>query len=133
MIMNKEDNTFKELIQSMGYESAPEGMVMSVLNQLSVEKERQTSSSPILIPKWVWILVIIIVLALLIYTILNPSNAEVFLLSEIIQQMNLFSFEFSFFEHIKIFQNTPKFLIVLIPILIVQFYLMKNYYEGRYI
>lgn len=134
MNSNIEDKDFKKLIKSTGLETAPDGILRSVLSQLEAEKLSQKPQSTSLIPGWIWISVIVLIVGIFINTfILNSSNPEFILLSELLQKMSFLKIEFNLLERVNLFEGMPAFFYVLIPAFAIQFYLIKNYLEGKYL
>jgi hypothetical protein len=128
-----EEKAFRDLIQSTGYESAPDGMVSSVLEQIESKKARNLSSVPSLISKRTWILIGAALICLIIYSFQSSPSVEFSLIAEFLQKIQVPEINLRLPENINLIGNTPKFLIVIIPVLIVQFYLIKNYSEGRFL
>ena len=135
MNVNKEDLSFKEIIQSTGYNTAPENLIPSVIKRLEAQQASQLSRNASLIPSWIFIGIgILFIVAFFNSGIIEGStDSEVFLLSELLQRLSFLNIEFAVLDKINWFSGMPKFFYILIPIVAVQFYLMKSYCEGRFL
>ncbi len=133
MVSLNDEQTFKELIKSTAHESAPQGMVSTVIKQLELEQSAIRVDNQSLIPKKIILLLSIIVMALVVYALQNSTGSDIPILSDLFQRFSALSFEVSLINNIQILSSIPKHLFILVPVILFQFYWMKNYYEGRYI
>ena len=133
MISHMEEKVFKNLIQSTGYDKAPEGMANSILNRLEVEKSPQLANTGQLISNWVWIGLAVVFVGLFIITFQNPSPGDSFYFLDDLQKISLPNLQFDLLDRIHFFEGFPPILFILIPFIAVEFYLLKRYVEGAYL
>lgn len=133
MISEKQEQEFKDMIQSIGYESAPDHLVRSVIEKLEHERAQEISITHSLIPRWMWL-----------------SLGTVFCISLVYFMSNYQTIEYSFFKDFSYdlsmpnmqFNGLPKLefefgklggiaLCLLFPALLIQFYFIKGFYENR--
>jgi len=128
MSNREEKDIIKGIIQSTGYADAPEGMLERSL-QILRDESLVTKTAPTvpILPPWVWSIPI----AMLVGTLYMVSQAgfesRFTLFDEVFASVRLPEIEMGGMIEL------PTYFIVLIPVLAIQFYLMKRYTEGRYL
>lgn len=126
------DSSLRELFQSVGYESAPSQMEDAVIARLQTEKDEALTLAGPLIPTAVWVVIGILVIATVAYALSLPNQLGDHLVSDYLPQWSLPEFQISIPSFTSIFEQVPASLALIIPFILLQFYLIKNFYEGRY-
>lgn len=132
MVSLNEEQTFKDLIKSTGHEQAPDSIMLSVMQGIQVQ-ENATVQDYSIISKRTLIVIITAFIAMLIYGIMNSSGFQIDILSKGIQMVSLPKFEITILQDLNIFQNMSRLIILVVPAVIIQFFLMKKYTEGKLI
>ena len=129
MITDKEENIFKELIQSTGYDSAPKLMVKNVVNQLKSEEIKGLSSDYSLLPKWIWFSIIVLMICFSVFTFYQNPQSESIFLAVILQKLSFLTIDLSWFQGVQIGGMNKLIIVCLLPAVFLQFYFIKHYYE----
>ncbi len=127
MITDQQENAFKELVKSIGYESAPDGMLSSVLNQLEEEKSISSKPSVVIIPRWAWVIVAVLLIAFIAYNFFYCPTIDLGIISQL-DSLQIPHYEL---QIPKLFLDSinPMIVVTIILAVFIQLVLIKNYYE----
>jgi len=131
MIPDHQENTFKELIQSIGYETAPEHILNDAIKKLESEKSYSISSQYNILPRWTW-----------------PAIAVCFIIFTIIMYEQSVSWGFNYLPVQDFFASAPSFdsleipslalgklnyltMLVILSAVMIQFIIINAYYRNR--
>lgn len=129
MVSNKQEQAFKDLIQSTGYESSPGSILTSVMDQLEKEKQPSQVKESALIPRWVFVIVLVVLFAFTGFSLHAIQDFYIPGLSNLFQYSWEFDFSLRGLPKLGIGKTSTIIAICALPMMLVQFYFIKKFYE----
>ena len=131
MISDKQEQEFKKMIQSTGYESAPDHMVRSVIEKLELEAKPAISGTQNLIPRWMWLGLGAAFCISLVYLMSDYQSIGIDLFREFSYTFSIPEIQFTGLPELEFGRFGGLALCLILPALLIQFFFIKGYYENK--
>lgn len=129
---SEDDSAIRELFREVGHESAPPHLATNIISRLEAHREEAFTPIRPLIPSVVWVAVGLSVISAIVYAFSMPLQPGNQLMLNWISQWSLPDFQVSLPTSFPVVEHIPSSFVLIIPLIFLQFYLIKNYYDGRY-
>ncbi len=130
--VDHEEKTLRDFFRAAGHEPAPADLSARVLARIKTEEKSSLAPVRPLIPRTGWAAIGVLVLASIVYAVSYPSDGDGTRLHEWWGQFHVPTIQINIPDLISVFQFVPGSLALLFPIILLQLYFIKNFYEGRY-
>lgn len=129
----REEEALRHLIRAGLHEAAPEDMSSRVLKQLQADPIRVKKAPEPLIPVWCWVLICTVFIGVTYSVCTGDQQIPGVGFFELIKPLPIPQIKLSFTDRLVAVDYLSNYLVILAPILVLQFYLFKRYYDGQYI
>lgn len=126
------DSSLRDLFHSVGYESAPPHMEDAVISRLQMEKDGALSPAGPLIPTSIWIGIGAFAIFASLYVLYLPEQADDHPISDWLHQFSVPEFQVMLPPVFFTGEHVLPLLIFILPCILLQFFLIKNFHDGRY-
>lgn len=130
--LDQEEKALRDFFRTAGHEPAPADLSDRVIARIQAEEKLSLAPVRPLIPSSVWAVIGILVVASIGYALSYPSAGSGSRLDEWMGQVHIPTFQIELSDLLSVFQFIPGTLALLLPVLLLQLYFIRNFYEGRY-
>ncbi|MEZ5030891.1 MAG: hypothetical protein R2787_05805 [Saprospiraceae bacterium] len=130
--LDNEEKALRNFLRTAGYEPAPADLSDRVIARIQEEEKQSLAPVRPLIPGPVWVAIGIVVVASIGYALFYPSAGRGSHLAEWLGQVHFPSIQIDLSDLLSVVQFIPGTLALLLPVLLLQLYFIRNFYEGRY-
>ncbi|MCF8239384.1 MAG: hypothetical protein K9I85_14570 [Saprospiraceae bacterium] len=128
-----EESALRDFFQAAGHEHAPSDLSDRVIARIKTEKQATLSPAPPLIPTVVWAILGVICVVAVLLTFSSPTPNGGLHLPEWLDDISFSFIQISVSDFLSVFAHVPKSLAIILPFILLQFVLIKYFYEGKLI
>ena len=130
--LDHEEKALRDFFRTAGHEPAPADLSARVIARIQAEEKLSLAPVRPLIPRGVWAVIGTLVVESIGYALSYPSANSGSRLDEWLGPVHIPTIQIELSDLLSVFQFVPGTLALLLPVLLLQLYFIRNFYEGRY-